>query len=173
MELKEIIECLTPPTPLSRASVETAAIIAYKQPTTAAEVPAIRGVDNSDALQTLLRRKLIAPAGRAKARGNPVLYRTTRCFLLHFRLKDLTQLTAIRELRPVHGIVSDPEFDWATSLPCRFSRAIPAQQSRRWSHQELQAESWSHRGLRWPRKSLPSPVKGGDSQPVPVATFLV
>jgi segregation and condensation protein B len=69
------------------------------------------GIRNSDALHTLLRRKLIAPAGRAKTRGNPVLYRTTRRFLLHFGLTDLAQLLSIKELRPVLGTVLDPESD--------------------------------------------------------------
>ena len=111
LELKEVIGSLPPPAPLTRAALETAAIIAYKQPITAAEVQDIRSIRNSDALHTLLRRKLIAPAGRAKTRGNPVLYRTTRRFLLHFGLKDLAQLPSIRELRPVLGTVLDPESD--------------------------------------------------------------
>jgi segregation and condensation protein B len=74
-------------------------------------VQAIRSIQNSDALHTLLRRKLIAPAGRAKTRGNPVLYRTTRRFLLHFGLSNLAQLPALRGLQPVPGLVLDPESD--------------------------------------------------------------
>ena len=111
LDLKEITASLPPPAPLTKAALETAAIIAYKQPTTAAEVQAIRGIRNSDTLHTLLRRKLIAPAGRAKTRGNPVLYRTTRRFLLHFGLADLAQLPSIQELRPVLGLSLDPESD--------------------------------------------------------------
>lgn len=111
LDLKAITASLPPPVPLTKAALETAAIIAYKQPTTAAEVQAIRGIRNSDTLHTLLHRKLIAPAGRAKTRGNPVLYKTTRRFLLHFGLTDLAQLPSIQELRPVVGTVLDPEPD--------------------------------------------------------------
>jgi len=98
-DLRQIVENLPPPAPLSKAAVETAAIIAYKQPITAAQLQTIRGVRNSDALRTLLKRKIIAPAGRAKTRGHPVQYKTTRRFLVEFGLHSLDQLPSLEELK--------------------------------------------------------------------------
>src|ERR1044072_4955938 len=71
-ELRELVENLPPPAPLSKVAVETAAIIAYKQPITAAQLQAIRGVRKRETLRTLLKRKIIAPAGRAPTGGDPV-----------------------------------------------------------------------------------------------------
>ena len=98
-ELRELVENLPPPAPLSKAALETAAIIAYKQPITAAELEAIRGVRNRETLRTLLKRKIIAPAGRAKTRGYPVQYKTTRRFLTEFGLQSLDELPSLNELR--------------------------------------------------------------------------
>jgi segregation and condensation protein B len=98
-ELRKLVENLPPPAPLSKAAVETAAIIAYKQPITAAELQAIRGVRNSEALRTLLKRKIIAPAGRAKKRGSPIQYKTTPQFLMEFGLQSLDDLPSLDELR--------------------------------------------------------------------------
>ena len=97
-QLCELVENLPPPAPLSKAAVETAAIIAYKQPITAAELQTIRGVRNRETLRTLLKRKIIAPAGRAKTRGHPVQYKTTRRFLVEFGLQNLDELPSLAEL---------------------------------------------------------------------------
>lgn len=70
-ELQQLFTDLPEPTPLSRAAIETAAAIALQQPVTAAEVQAVRGIRNSDTIRTLLKRKLIAPAGRAPTRSHP------------------------------------------------------------------------------------------------------
>lgn len=84
---------------LSRAVLETLAIIAYKQPTTRAEVEAIRGVSVSYAFETLLERRLIRVAGVAELPGRPKLYRTTDEFLVHFGVKSLKELPSVEELR--------------------------------------------------------------------------
>ena len=97
--LKRLQAGLRPPLPLSKQAVETAAVIAMLQPVTASEVQAARKVRNNNAIRTLLRRKLIAPAGRAHTRGNPVRYRTTQQFLIEFGLKDLSELPNVREFR--------------------------------------------------------------------------
>lgn len=97
-DLKELFTNLPTPAPLSRAAIETAVAIALKQPVTAAEVQAVRGVRNSDPLRTLLKRKLIAPAGRAKTRGHPLRYRTTQRFLVEFGLESLDELRSAKEL---------------------------------------------------------------------------
>ena len=97
--LKRLQAGLRPPLPLSKQAVETAAVIAMLQPVTASEVQAARKVRNNNAIRTLLRRKLIAPAGRAHTRGNPVRYRTTQQFLIEFGLNDLSELLNIKEFR--------------------------------------------------------------------------
>jgi segregation and condensation protein B len=97
-ELEALFADLPEPTPLSRAALETAAAIALQQPVTAAEVQATRGVQNSDTIRTLLKRKLIAPAGRAPTRGHPVRYRTTERFLREFGLQSLEELRSASEL---------------------------------------------------------------------------
>jgi segregation and condensation protein B len=84
---------------LSRAALETMAIIAYKQPVTKSEVEAIRGVDSSAVLATLLERNLVTIKGRSKVVGRPLLYGTTQEFLDYFGLKDLTELPRPEELR--------------------------------------------------------------------------
>jgi segregation and condensation protein B len=96
-ELRDLVAKLPPPSPLSKAALETAALIAYKQPITAAEIQAIRGVRNSEALRTLLKRKIIAPVGRARTRA--VRYKTTRRFLMEFGLRDLSELPSLAELQ--------------------------------------------------------------------------
>jgi len=84
---------------LSRAGLETMAIIAYKQPVTKSEVEAIRGVDSSAVLATLLERNLVTIKGRSKVVGRPLLYGTTQEFLEYFGLRDLTELPRPEELR--------------------------------------------------------------------------
>jgi segregation and condensation protein B len=84
---------------LSRAGLETMAIIAYKQPVTKSEVEAIRGVDSSGVLTTLMERNLVTIRGRSKVVGRPLLYGTTQEFLDYFGLKDLTELPRPEELR--------------------------------------------------------------------------
>ena len=84
---------------LSRAGLETMAIIAYKQPVTKSEVEAIRGVDSSAVLATLLERNLVTIRGRSKVVGRPLLYGTTQEFLDYFGLRDLAELPRPEELR--------------------------------------------------------------------------
>jgi segregation and condensation protein B len=90
--LARLEKFLKPRLPLSPAALETLALIAYGQPVTATEVMQTRGVHTPGVLETLLARKLIRSAGRRKGRGNPILYRTTREFLLEFGLEDLDHL---------------------------------------------------------------------------------
>jgi segregation and condensation protein B len=101
--LQALLAHLRPPRPLSRQSIETAAVIALLQPATAREIRAARGVRNNHALQTLLRRKLVAPAGRAPTRGKPLRYRTTQQFLIEFGLNDLSELPQVQEFRHTPG----------------------------------------------------------------------
>lgn len=84
---------------LSKAVLETLAIIAFKQPVTRADVEAIRGVSVSHAFQVLEEKRLIKVSGVAEAPGRPKLYRTTDEFLIHFGLKSLKELPSVAELR--------------------------------------------------------------------------
>ena len=84
---------------LSQPSLDTLAIIAYKQPLTKAEVEEIRGVDSSGVVRTLLEKKVIAPSGRKKVPGRPIMYRTTRKFLEYFGLMDLKDLPTLEDFK--------------------------------------------------------------------------
>lgn len=88
---------------LSRPALETLAIIAYKQPVTKSEVDAIRGVDSSGVLNTLLERELVTIRGRSKVVGRPLLYGTTGEFLSYFGLRDLADLPRVEELKAIVG----------------------------------------------------------------------
>jgi segregation and condensation protein B len=88
---------------LSMAALETLAVIAYKQPVTLAEILAIRGKKSSTALQTLLERKLVAIQGRKPVVGRPILYGTSREFLIHFGLKNLSDLPTLEEFAQLAG----------------------------------------------------------------------
>jgi segregation and condensation protein B len=95
--VRAFVKKLTPPLKLSLAALETLAVVAYKQPVTAPEIMDIRGVQGAGVLKTLLDRKLIAEAGRKKVVGQPILYKTTKEFLVQFGLKDLRELPTIKE----------------------------------------------------------------------------
>ena len=95
--VRAFVKKLTPPLKLSLAALETLAVIAYKQPVTTPEIMDIRGVQGASVLQTLLDRKLIAEAGRKNVVGKPILYKTTKEFLVQFGLKDLTELPTLKE----------------------------------------------------------------------------
>jgi len=84
---------------LSQPSLDTLSIIAYKQPLTRQEVEDIRGVDSSGVVRTLLEKKIIAPAGRKKVPGRPIMYKTTRKFLEYFGLKDLSDMPTLEDLK--------------------------------------------------------------------------
>ena len=88
---------LKPPVRLSLQALETLAVIAYKQPATVPEINDIRGVDSSGVIGTLLERKLITTAGRKAVVGRPMLYRTSKDFLLRFGLRDLNELPSLEE----------------------------------------------------------------------------
>ncbi|HXQ21470.1 MAG TPA: SMC-Scp complex subunit ScpB [Candidatus Acidoferrales bacterium] len=99
------------PARLGRAALETLAIIAYKQPTTRAEVEVVRGVDVDGVVSTLLSRRLIKISGRKEAVGRPLLYSTTTEFLETFGLKDLNELPSLKELGPA------PDADDGQTVP--------------------------------------------------------
>jgi segregation and condensation protein B len=92
---------------LSIASLETLAIIAYRQPVTAPEIAELRGVNSSSSIHTLLDRRLITTAGRREVVGTPFLYKTTKEFLVHFGLNELSGLPKPEELEALYGVESN------------------------------------------------------------------
>jgi len=98
-EVRRFVKSLNPPLKLSLPALETLAVIAYKQPVTGPEIKEIRGVQGLGVLKTLLDRKLIVTAGHKDVIGKPVLYKTTREFLVQFGLKDLGELPTLKEFQ--------------------------------------------------------------------------
>src|SRR5262249_41658916 len=95
--VRAFAKSLKPPIRLSLPALETLAVIAYKQPVTVPEISEIRGVDSNGVIGTLLERKLITTAGRKAVIGRPILYKTTKEFLLRFGLKDVNDLPSMEE----------------------------------------------------------------------------
>jgi segregation and condensation protein B len=95
--VRAFVKRLTPPLKLSLAALETLAVVAFKQPVTAPEIMEIRGVQGAGVLRTLLDRKLIAESGRKDVVGKPILYKTTKEFLVQFGLKDLSEMPTLKE----------------------------------------------------------------------------
>jgi segregation and condensation protein B len=95
--VRAFAKSLKPPIRLSLPALETLAVIAYKQPVTLPEISEIRGVDSGGVIATLLDRKLITTAGRKAVIGRPILYKTTREFLMRFGLKDVNELPSMEE----------------------------------------------------------------------------
>jgi segregation and condensation protein B len=107
--VRGFIKSLKTPMKLSLQALETLAVIAYKQPVTAPEVSEIRGVDSAGVLGSLVSRKLITTAGRKQVIGRPILYKTTKEFLLRFGLKDLNELPSIEEFEKMAGELAETE----------------------------------------------------------------
>ena len=107
--VRGFVTSLKPPLKLTLQALETLAVIAYKQPVTAPEISEIRGVDTSGVLGSLLARKLIATAGRKQVIGRPILYKTTKDFLLRFGLKDISELPSIEEFEKLAGELNGDE----------------------------------------------------------------
>jgi segregation and condensation protein B len=99
--VRSFVKSLKPPMKLSLPALETLAVIAYKQPVTAPEIMEIRGVQGTGVLKTLLDRKLIAVAGRKNVIGKPILYKTTRDFLIQFGLNDVSELPSLKEFEDI------------------------------------------------------------------------
>ncbi len=95
--VRSFAKSLKPPVRLSLPALETLAVIAYKQPATVPEINEIRGVDSGGVIATLLDRKLITTAGRKQVIGRPILYKTTKEFLMRFGLKDVSELPSMEE----------------------------------------------------------------------------
>jgi segregation and condensation protein B len=123
--VRKFIKSLQPPLRLTMPALETLAVIAYKQPATAPEINEIRGVNVGGVLKTLLEKRLITTAGRKEVIGRPILYRTSKQFLMRFGLSDLEELPSLKEFEQLaqaalgsdEGIApTEPEGEIATSV---------------------------------------------------------
>jgi segregation and condensation protein B len=120
--VRQFVKNLNPPLKLSLAALETLAVVAYKQPITAPEIMEIRGVQGAGVLKTLVDRKLVTSAGRKAVIGKPILYKTTKEFLVQFGLKDLSELPSLKEFEELRRLAfSDTE-----EAPIGSSPADPA-----------------------------------------------
>ena len=129
---------------LSRSALESLAIIAYKQPLVRAEIEEIRGVETSGVLRTLLERKLVRIVGRKEVPGRPIMYGTTKFFMEHFGLQDITQLPPLREFKELG------EAEQAL-LPMEQERSAVEPQPASLTEREL--EAWE------PQALMPEPVE--------------
>lgn len=105
--VRGFVRSLKPPLKLSLQALETLAVVAYKQPVTAPEVSEIRGVDSGGVMGSLIARKLVATAGRKQVIGRPILYKTTKEFLLRFGLKDTSELPSIEEFERLASEINE------------------------------------------------------------------
>ena len=107
--VRGFVKGLKPPLKLSLQALETLAVVAYKQPVTGPEISEIRGVDSGGVLGSLVARRLITTAGRKQVVGRPILYKTTKDFLLRFGLKDVAELPSIEEFEKMAGELAEQE----------------------------------------------------------------
>jgi segregation and condensation protein B len=115
--VRRFVRNLNPPLKLSLPALETLAVIAYKQPITAPEIMEIRGVQGAGVLKTLLDRKLIGTAGRKQVVGKPILYKTTREFLVQFGLKDVGELPSLKEFQELARFDTESQDSPPASTP--------------------------------------------------------
>ncbi len=95
--VRRFVKSLKPPMKLSLAALETLAVVAYRQPVTIPEIGDVRGVSTGGVIKTLLDKRLVTTAGRKNVIGRPILYRTTKEFLVQFGLKDVSELPSLKE----------------------------------------------------------------------------
>ena len=115
--LRKFVKSLKPLVRLSKPALETLAVIAYRQPVTLPEIDAIRGVDCGGVIHTLLEKKLVVTSGRKNVVGRPILYRTSRDFLVHFGLRDVSELPSLKEFEDLARQALGSEFLLADDTP--------------------------------------------------------
>ena len=135
--VRGFVKSLKPPLKLSLQALETLAVVAYKQPVTAPEISEIRGVDSGGVLGSLMARKLITTAGRKQVIGRPILYKTTRDFLLRFGLKDVSELPSIEEFEKMAGELADT---FADPVAYPIQEEIPMSHTAPETAEELEPE---------------------------------
>jgi segregation and condensation protein B len=124
--VRAFAKSLKPPFRLSLPALETLAVIAYKQPVTVPEISEIRGVDSGGVIATLLDRKLITTAGRKAVIGRPILYKTSKDFLLRFGLKDINELPSMEEFEKLLAESFQSDMLPSEIVPAESSPSAPS-----------------------------------------------
>ncbi len=132
------------PKKLSQSSLETMAIIAYKQPIIKAEIEAIRGVNSDGVVKTLLEKKLVKILGRKEAPGRPLLYGTTSEFLQYFGLKDLSELPTLKEFAEVDMPEPSEGMPEGHDVSETTSEGLPAADENEDKDEEIVSEAPGH-----------------------------
>ncbi len=127
--VRSFAKSLKPPVRLSLPALETLAVIAYKQPATVPEISEIRGVDSGGVIATLLDRKLITTAGRKQVIGRPILYKTTKEFLMRFGLKDVGELPSMEEFEKLVAASFQGELEPLLEQPSSASGQLPVEEA--------------------------------------------
>jgi segregation and condensation protein B len=122
--VRKFIKSLQPPLRLTMPALETLAVIAYKQPATIPEINEIRGVNVGGVIKTLLEKRLITTAGRKEVIGRPILYRTSKQFLMRFGLSDLEELPSLKEFEALAQAALGDDTGIAPAEP-EFSSVAP------------------------------------------------
>ena len=150
--VRRFIKSLRPPLRLSMPALETLAVIAYKQPVTAPEISEIRGVNTSGVISTLLDKKLITTAGRKEVIGRPILYKSSKEFLMRFGLSDLDELPSLKEFEALarealgsdEGVVETSEASLSADSMTVTSEGSTEKDSSSESLQDSEATSNAH-----------------------------
>ena len=135
--VRRFIKALRPPLRLTMPALETLAVIAYKQPATQPEIQEIRGVNCAGVIQTLLEKRLITTAGRKHVLGRPILYRTSKEFLIRFGLSDVDELPSLKEFEQLarealgadEGIAPAEPNDSIEAVEPESAPSLPAEES--------------------------------------------
>src|SRR5579872_437304 len=162
--VRMFIKSLKPAMKLSLPALETLAVIAYKQPVTAPEVNEIRGVDSSGVFGSLLARKLITTAGRKQVIGRPILYKTTKEFLMRFGLKDVTELPSMDEFEKMAS-----ELEEAEPTPITDPQSEDAYDAEGDAGPELDENASEESGGEEPEYDSPPPVENSAPMSEPVS----
>jgi segregation and condensation protein B len=137
--LRKFVKSLKPPMRLSKPALETLAVIAYRQPVTLPEIEEIRGVDCGGVIHTLMERKLAVTSGRKNVVGRPILYRTSRDFLVHFGLKDIGELPSLREFEELARQALGSELMAPASEAASAQTSTPAAESLSAEHSRIES----------------------------------
>jgi segregation and condensation protein B len=127
--VRKFIKSLQPPLRLTMPALETLAVIAYKQPATVPEINEIRGVNVGGVIKTLLEKRLITTAGRKEVIGRPILYRTSKQFLIRFGLSDLDELPSLKEFEQLAQAALGSDEGIAAIEPAETGEAASADES--------------------------------------------
>ena len=117
--VRKFIKSLQPPLRLTMPALETLAVIAYKQPVTVPEINEIRGVNVGGVIKTLLEKRLITTAGRKEVIGRPILYRTSKQFMMRFGLSDLDELPSLKEFEQLAQAALGSDEGRSNGIGCR------------------------------------------------------